>query len=169
MACNSTAYPPTWLASRMAGSARTSLTMTRHRSDTLEPVADPCSSKPSQWRRGTLSRWCAWSSRSACSTWRRCLVATPALFFRRRPSTQRWWTSPPAQVIVAVLVRMESTRLRPLVPAASAPRFVTESELEKLKALRGGTVEDGTASADRPLHDVLRENKEKKARRQGRG
>lgn len=50
-------------------------------------------------------------------------------------------------------------------PAASAPKFVTEAELEKLKALRGGSVEDGTASADRPLHEVLRENKEKKARR----
>ena len=45
----------------------------------------------------------------------------------------------------------------------NGPRFVTESELEELKALRGGRVEDGTASAaDKPLHEVLRENKEKK-------
>jgi len=40
---------------------------------------------------------------------------------------------------------------------------VTEAELEALKAARGGTVEDGTLSIDKPLYEVLRENKEKKA------
>ncbi len=47
----------------------------------------------------------------------------------------------------------------------NAPRFVTEAELEKIKELRGGSVEDGTVSVDKPLHEILRENKEKKARR----
>ena len=40
---------------------------------------------------------------------------------------------------------------------------MTEAELEELKAARGGTVEDGTLSVDKPLYEVLRENKEKKA------
>ena len=40
---------------------------------------------------------------------------------------------------------------------------MTEAELEELKATRGGTVEDGTLSVDKPLYEVLRENKEKKA------
>jgi hypothetical protein len=44
---------------------------------------------------------------------------------------------------------------------------VTEAELEELKAQRGGTVEDGTISVDKPLYEVLRENKEKKARVRG--
>jgi hypothetical protein len=45
----------------------------------------------------------------------------------------------------------------------AAPRFVTETELEELKLARGGCLEDGTVSAaDKPLHEVLRENKEKK-------
>ena len=39
---------------------------------------------------------------------------------------------------------------------------MTETELEQIKALRGGSVEDGTVSVDKPLHEVLRENKEKK-------
>jgi hypothetical protein len=47
----------------------------------------------------------------------------------------------------------------------SAPQFVTEAQLEEIKALRGGSVEDGTVSVDKPLYEVLRENKEKKARR----
>ena len=47
----------------------------------------------------------------------------------------------------------------------NAPRFVTEAQLSEMKLLRGGgSVEDGTASADKPLHEVLRENKEKKVR-----
>lgn len=46
----------------------------------------------------------------------------------------------------------------------AAPRFVTEAQLEELKQARGGggSVEDGSVSADKPLHEVLRENKEKK-------
>ena len=48
--------------------------------------------------------------------------------------------------------------------SSAAPQFVTEAELEELKAQRGGTVEDGTLSVDKPLYEVLRENKEKKAR-----
>ena len=47
--------------------------------------------------------------------------------------------------------------------SSAAPQFVTEAELEELKATRGGTVEDGTLSVDKPLYEVLRENKEKKA------
>lgn len=46
----------------------------------------------------------------------------------------------------------------------NAPQFVTEAELEEIKAQRGGSVEDGTVSADKPLYEVLRENAEKKAR-----
>ena len=47
----------------------------------------------------------------------------------------------------------------------NAPQFVTEAQLEEIKALRGGSVEDGTISVDKPLYEVLRENAEKKARR----
>ena len=45
---------------------------------------------------------------------------------------------------------------------SAAPQFVTEAELEELKAQRGGVAEDGTFG-DKPLYEVLRENKEKKA------
>jgi len=49
--------------------------------------------------------------------------------------------------------------------SSAAPRFVTETELEQLKALRGGalSLEDGTASLpDRPLADILAENTARK-------
>mmetsp|Transcript_35831 Transcript_35831/g.49733 ORF Transcript_35831/g.49733 Transcript_35831/m.49733 type:complete len:227 (+) Transcript_35831:268-948(+) len=41
-------------------------------------------------------------------------------------------------------------------------KFVTESELAEIKAARGECVEDGTASQDKHLAQVLAENKEKK-------
>jgi hypothetical protein len=46
---------------------------------------------------------------------------------------------------------------------------VTETQLEEMKAQRGGSVEDGTVSVDKPLYEVLRENKEKKVALKCRG
>jgi hypothetical protein len=43
-----------------------------------------------------------------------------------------------------------------------APQFVTEAQLAELRAARGGAEDDGAGSAGRPLHEVLRENAEKK-------
>lgn len=40
--------------------------------------------------------------------------------------------------------------------------FVTEKELAELKDARGERVEDGTLAPDRPLFEILKENKEKK-------
>ena len=58
-----------------------------------------------------------------------------------------------------------SLRTPQLDLGTNAPRFVTEAQLSEMKLARGGAcVEDGTASADKPLHEVLRENKEKKVR-----
>ena len=51
----------------------------------------------------------------------------------------------------------------------NAPQFVTETQLEEMKAQRGGSVEDGTVSVDKPLYEVLRENKEKKVALKCRG
>lgn len=66
-----------------------------------------------------------------------------------------------------VRARLSSDTSRPAGGSSAAPQFVTEAELEELKAQRGGTVEDGTISVDKPLYEVLRENKEKKARVRG--
>ncbi|KAG6467241.1 PSME3-interacting protein [Zingiber officinale] len=50
--------------------------------------------------------------------------------------------------------------------SAAAPlrlvNFVSEEQLIQSKRTRGERVEDGTASRDRPLYEILRENKEKK-------
>eukprot|EP00850_Spirogloea_muscicola_P022060 SM000275S10316 [mRNA] locus=s275:12296:14297:+ [translate_table: standard] len=43
-----------------------------------------------------------------------------------------------------------------------ALQFVTETELEKVRQVRGERPEDGTVPADRPLYEILKENKEKK-------
>ncbi|CAN1353193.1 hypothetical protein LINPERPRIM_LOCUS43055 [Linum perenne] len=50
--------------------------------------------------------------------------------------------------------------------ASAAPirlmNFVSEEQLDEAKKTRGERVEDGTAQRDRPLHEILRENKDKK-------
>ncbi|CAA7398600.1 unnamed protein product [Spirodela intermedia] len=40
--------------------------------------------------------------------------------------------------------------------------FVSQEELERSKKARGERVDDGTAQRDRPLYEILKENKEKK-------
>ncbi|KAH0465512.1 hypothetical protein IEQ34_005615 [Dendrobium chrysotoxum] len=40
--------------------------------------------------------------------------------------------------------------------------FVSEEQLDEARKTRGERVEDGTAQRDRPLYEILRENKEKK-------
>ncbi|GJP42194.1 hypothetical protein CLOM_g1792 [Closterium sp. NIES-68] len=40
--------------------------------------------------------------------------------------------------------------------------FISESQLEENKRVRGERVEDGTVTVDRPLYEILREQKEKK-------
>ncbi|CAN0824479.1 hypothetical protein LINGRAHAP2_LOCUS82 [Linum grandiflorum] len=40
--------------------------------------------------------------------------------------------------------------------------FVSEEQLDEAKKSRGERVEDGTAQRDRPLHEILKENKDKK-------
>ncbi|XP_020573511.1 protein FAM192A [Phalaenopsis equestris] len=40
--------------------------------------------------------------------------------------------------------------------------FVSEEQLDESRKIRGERVEDGTAQRDRPLYEILRENKEKK-------
>ncbi|PKA48895.1 hypothetical protein AXF42_Ash016411 [Apostasia shenzhenica] len=40
--------------------------------------------------------------------------------------------------------------------------FVSEEQLDLSRKTRGERVEDGTAQRDRPLYEILRENKEKK-------
>lgn len=49
-----------------------------------------------------------------------------------------------------------------LKAAIGAKRFVTETELEEIKAARGLNVDDGTAAADKPLAEVLAERKKAK-------
>ncbi|WIA30040.1 hypothetical protein OEZ86_000135 [Tetradesmus obliquus] len=49
-----------------------------------------------------------------------------------------------------------------LKAAVGAKRFVTEAELEEIKKARGLNVDDGTASADKPLAEVLAERKQAK-------
>ncbi|KMZ71345.1 putative NEFA-interacting nuclear protein NIP30 [Zostera marina] len=51
--------------------------------------------------------------------------------------------------------------------SSSAPpirlmNFVSEEQLDRIKKTRGERVEDGTAQRDRPLFEILRENKDKK-------
>ncbi|XP_071718641.1 uncharacterized protein [Rutidosis leptorrhynchoides] len=47
-------------------------------------------------------------------------------------------------------------------PATRLMNFVSQEQLDELKKTRGPTVEDGTAQRDRPLFEILRENKDKK-------
>ncbi|KAK4372394.1 hypothetical protein RND71_007778 [Anisodus tanguticus] len=47
-------------------------------------------------------------------------------------------------------------------PPVRLMNFVSEEQLAELKNTRGARVEDGTAQRDRPLYEILRENKDKK-------
>ncbi|XP_009591306.1 uncharacterized protein [Nicotiana tomentosiformis] len=49
-----------------------------------------------------------------------------------------------------------------LPPAIRLMSFVSEEQLEEAKKTRGARVEDGTAQRDRPLYEILKENKDKK-------
>ncbi|XP_059311748.1 uncharacterized protein LOC132063287 [Lycium ferocissimum] len=49
-----------------------------------------------------------------------------------------------------------------LPPPVRLMNFVSEEQLAELKNTRGARVEDGTAQRDRPLYEILRENKDKK-------
>ncbi|KAF6257303.1 N-terminal domain of NEFA-interacting nuclear protein NIP30-domain-containing protein [Scenedesmus sp. NREL 46B-D3] len=49
-----------------------------------------------------------------------------------------------------------------LKAAVGAKRFVTEAELEEIKAARGLRADDGTAAVDKPLAEVLAERKKAK-------
>ena len=73
------------------------------------------------------------------------------------------WAAAGARLALLVFSRSPLTPRTRAGGSSAAPQFVTEAELEKLKAQRGGTVEDGTVSVDKPLYEVLRENAEKKA------
>ncbi|XP_052728350.1 uncharacterized protein LOC108328226 isoform X2 [Vigna angularis] len=53
---------------------------------------------------------------------------------------------------------MEETRDPPI----RIMKFVSEEQLDEAKRTRGERVEDGTAQRDRPLYDILKENKDKK-------
>ncbi|XP_047324881.1 uncharacterized protein LOC124928673 [Impatiens glandulifera] len=47
-------------------------------------------------------------------------------------------------------------------PAARLVNFVSEDQLAEARRTRGPRVEDGTAQRDRPLFEILRENKDKR-------
>ncbi|KAJ1687615.1 hypothetical protein LUZ63_019005 [Rhynchospora breviuscula] len=47
-------------------------------------------------------------------------------------------------------------------PAIRLVNFVSEEQLDEAKKSRGERVEDGTAQRDRPLYEILKENKDKK-------
>ncbi|KAK9281773.1 hypothetical protein L1049_004679 [Liquidambar formosana] len=47
-------------------------------------------------------------------------------------------------------------------PPIRLMNFVSEEQLDVAKKTRGERVEDGTAQRDRPLHEILKENKDKK-------
>ncbi|XP_019244862.1 PREDICTED: protein FAM192A isoform X2 [Nicotiana attenuata] len=49
-----------------------------------------------------------------------------------------------------------------LPPAIRLMSFVSEEQLEEAKRTRGARVEDGTAQRDRPLYEILKENKDRK-------
>ncbi|KAL3635588.1 Polygalacturonase 1 [Castilleja foliolosa] len=49
-----------------------------------------------------------------------------------------------------------------LPPPIRLMNFVSENQLEEAKRTRGARVEDGTARRDRPLFEILKENKDKK-------
>ncbi|XP_048337284.1 uncharacterized protein LOC107426169 [Ziziphus jujuba] len=52
----------------------------------------------------------------------------------------------------------ESTTTRPI----RLMNFVSEDQLDEAKRTRGERVEDGTAQRDRPLYEILKENKDKR-------
>ncbi|KAI3787474.1 hypothetical protein L1987_41970 [Smallanthus sonchifolius] len=47
-------------------------------------------------------------------------------------------------------------------PATRLMNFVSQEQLDEAKKTRGPRVEDGTAQRDRPLFEILKENKDKK-------
>ncbi|KAJ6806188.1 protein FAM192A [Iris pallida] len=47
-------------------------------------------------------------------------------------------------------------------PSLRLVNFVSEEQLDNAKKTRGARVEDGTAQRDRPLYEILKENKDKK-------
>ncbi|KAJ0053292.1 hypothetical protein Pint_00765 [Pistacia integerrima] len=47
-------------------------------------------------------------------------------------------------------------------PPIRLMNFVSEDQLDQAKKSRGERVEDGTAQRDRPLFEILKENKDKK-------
>uniref|UniRef100_A0A7N0UU71 FAM192A/Fyv6 N-terminal domain-containing protein n=1 Tax=Kalanchoe fedtschenkoi TaxID=63787 RepID=A0A7N0UU71_KALFE len=47
-------------------------------------------------------------------------------------------------------------------PPVRLMNFVSEEQLDEVKRTRGERVEDGTAQRDRPLFEILKENKDKK-------
>lgn len=47
-------------------------------------------------------------------------------------------------------------------PPVRLVNFVSEEQLEEARRTRGARVEDGTAQRDRPLYEILKENKDKK-------
>ncbi|KAK6118150.1 hypothetical protein DH2020_048134 [Rehmannia glutinosa] len=49
-----------------------------------------------------------------------------------------------------------------LPPPIRLMNFVSENQLEEARRTRGPRVEDGTAQRDRPLYEILKENKDKK-------
>ncbi|GFP93634.1 hypothetical protein PHJA_001507800 [Phtheirospermum japonicum] len=49
-----------------------------------------------------------------------------------------------------------------LPPPIRLMNFVSENQLEEARRTRGARVEDGTAQRDRPLFEILKENKDKK-------
>ncbi|CAM8938053.1 unnamed protein product [Rhodiola kirilowii] len=50
----------------------------------------------------------------------------------------------------------------PPPPPIRLMNFVSEEQLDEVKKTRGERVEDGTAQRDRPLFEILKENKDKK-------
>uniref|UniRef100_A0A803NQ09 FAM192A/Fyv6 N-terminal domain-containing protein n=1 Tax=Cannabis sativa TaxID=3483 RepID=A0A803NQ09_CANSA len=47
-------------------------------------------------------------------------------------------------------------------PPIRLMNFISEDQLDETKKARGERVEDGTAQRDRPLYEILKENKDKK-------
>jgi len=61
-------------------------------------------------------------------------------------------------------VRMEERNVKGenmAEPPVRLMNFVSEQQLEEFKEKRGGRVEDGTVQRDRPLYEILKENKDK--------
>lgn len=61
-------------------------------------------------------------------------------------------------------VRMEERNIKSenmAEPPVRLMNFVSEQQLEEFKEKRGARVEDGTVQRDRPLYEILKENKDK--------